>query len=146
VAVPRLVRLRERVALDRAVRKLLVLYSLSGVLYWLLLGLLHAPLVRLLYSGRYESESNLLWLLGLMPLLVAVITVFECALRAMARSDQIFRAYVLSAAATCIIGLPMMSAWGVRGAVIGMLIALACNLCSIVLSYRACARCLVPEV
>jgi O-antigen/teichoic acid export membrane protein len=146
LAVPRLVGIRERAALNRALGKLLVLYSLSGVLYWLALGLLHAPLVRLLYSGRYQSNTNLLWFLGLMPLITALITVFESALRAMTRSDQIFRAYVLSAAVTCIIGLPMMIAWGVGGAIVGMLIALACNLCSMALSYRACARRLVPEV
>ena len=144
LAVPRFVGIRERAALNRALGKLLVLYSLFGVLYWLALGLLHAPLVRLVYSGRYQSNSNLLWLLGLLPLMTALIIVFESALRAMTRSDQIFRAYVLSALVTCIIGLPMMIAWGVGGAIVGMSIALACNLCSMALSYRACARRLVP--
>jgi len=143
--VPKLVRVRGTPAFGGLIRTLFTLYSIAALGYWALLGIFHGPLVRAMYGGRYESESSLLWGLGLLPLAAAGVSVVESALRALARSDAIFRAYVFAAAATIAIGVPLTFAWGVGGAIAGLLIAHAVAMLFIASALRRLAGEVAPE-
>jgi O-antigen/teichoic acid export membrane protein len=123
VIVPVLVRTRETPQFGAMVRRLVMLACSGAVAYWLMLGLLHQYIVRWLYGGLYAADSHLLWLLGLVPVGCAATSILEGALRALERSDEVFRAYLISTVSTCVVGIPLMLIWGTTGAVVGLLIS-----------------------
>jgi hypothetical protein len=137
VIPPILVRVRGTPRFHRTVHHLTWLACAGAVVYWLMLGSLHGYLVRWLYGGLYASDSQLLWLLGLLPIACAVISVYEGALRALEQIDRVFRAYLFAATATCLLGVPLMLVWGTGGAIVGLLIAYALALGSMIHSMRA---------
>lgn len=123
VTVPALVRARGTERFERVIRRLAWLYGAGAFAYWLFVGLLHAPLVHRLYGGQYADDSRLLWVLGLVPFTSAGVSIFEGGLRSLERSDDIFRAYVLAAVLSLVVGVPAMAAWGVGGAALGLLVS-----------------------
>ncbi|MQA28765.1 MAG: methyltransferase domain-containing protein [Luteitalea sp.] len=146
VTVPALVRARDTGGFGGLVRRLLILYSTGALLYWMVLGFSHEYLVRWLYGGRYSSESSLLWLLGLLPVVNAGACIFECALRARERSDAIFRAYLFSFVSTCVLGIPFALAWGTGGAIAGLLISTGLAMGSMAWSLRRRRTTREPEL
>jgi O-antigen/teichoic acid export membrane protein len=141
LAVPRLVRARETPAFAAAIRRLLVIYVNAGAGYWAVLGVVHAALVRGVYGGAYTSDSWLLWVIGAVVFLVAIIAVLESALRALERSDALFRAYAGAVATTCLVGIPLMLATGLTGAAIGLIVAHLCMVFMMARSVRtACSQ------
>ncbi len=128
--LPSLVRARaeeqddgERPKFGSRVRLSLIPFMLGPILYWLVLGLFHQPLVAWLYGGQYTEQAALLWLLGLSPVIAAVKQVMGQSLRALERPDRLFWAYALSAVATLTLGTGLVYLWGVVGAGIGFLIS-----------------------
>jgi O-antigen/teichoic acid export membrane protein len=140
LATPKLVKVRGTPAFGAALRRLLILYMSCAVIYWIAIGSFHAYLVDHLYGGRYTGQSQLLWPLGFMPVIVAAVSTLEGALRAMERPDEIFRAYVIAVVCTCVAGIPLMVSEGVSGAVIGLLLSYGCALGSMGWSLRALHR------
>lgn len=121
--LPVLVQARGGPQFGRLVRAALVFFSVSSLLYWVILGLFQRPLVNLLYGGQYSEHAGLLWLIGLMPLASAVGIVLGGALRAIERPDRVFWAYMFSGLATLIVGLGLVFLWGITGAVTGLLLS-----------------------
>lgn len=121
--LPSLVRARAGAEFKKFTRLALVLFASSAGLFWLLLGLFHYPLVTWLYGGRYSEYSYLLWLLGLLVLTYGLLSVLGAVLRALERPSQVFWAYVLSATVALTAGLGLLVAWGVVGAVVGLLVS-----------------------
>jgi len=117
--VPALVRAPSRHAFTTTVWMASVVAILCSTAYWLLLGTLHEPLVSWIYNGRYLSDAGLLWILGLVPISGAVVAVAGGALRALERPNLLFKAYAISTAVSATIGLGLLFAAGLRGAVIG---------------------------
>jgi O-antigen/teichoic acid export membrane protein len=105
------------------IRFMLVPFVLGPVLYWLALGMLHQPIVAWLYSGQYAEYADLLWLMGLIPILSGVIAVIGGSLRALESPDRVFFAYALSTVVTVSVGAGFTFFWGVTGAVVGLLIS-----------------------
>jgi O-antigen/teichoic acid export membrane protein len=140
VALPRFVRARETPAFGMLIRRLLLVCCTAAAANWFVLGLTHNYVVGALYGGAYTDDSRLLWILGLVPLGYAAIAVLENALRSLERSDEVFRAYVVSSAASCLIGIPLTFRWGVSGAVVGLVIAPALSVCSMSWSLRTRSR------
>jgi O-antigen/teichoic acid export membrane protein len=136
VTVPSLVRMRNTAKFGQLVRRALVLYLGAAVAYWLLLGLVHQPLIRLVYGGQYAADSHLLWILGLLPIASGALSVFESALRAQERSDQLFRAYLLAFAVTVVVGLPLTYFSGPAGAILGLVASTAAAAASMAWSLR----------
>lgn len=109
--------------------------SLLGRYLWGMVGvaLLFALAVRMagrlvmhqLYAGKFDGLAGLLFLFALVPLATAVGVAFSDALRAAERPRLNFFAYVGSAAATVIFGVPLVIHFGLRGAVYGMLVSSA---------------------
>jgi O-antigen/teichoic acid export membrane protein len=123
ILLPLLVQARGGAGFGRLIKLSLVCFSLGSLLYWILLGLFHRPLVELLYGGQYSGHADLLWFVGLMPLVSGIGIVLGGALRAMERPDRVFWAYVLSTVAALTVGVGLMVLWGLAGTVAGLLFA-----------------------
>lgn len=121
--VPALVRTRGHPSFWRTVWLALLFSTLGSLLYWLVLGIVHQPLVNLLYDGRYLDASGLLWLVGLIPVTGAGVGVMGSTLRALERPDQIFWAYVLSSVVAVTAGLGLMFGFGLPGASAGIVLS-----------------------
>lgn len=118
--VPALVRQRGTAGFGRTVRLMLLLCTLCSGVYWAALGLLDRRVVASLYRGQYVEYAGLLWVVGLIAISGAGIAVLGSALRALERSNHIFRAYATSSLVTVTVGAGLMLTSGVRGAAIGV--------------------------
>jgi O-antigen/teichoic acid export membrane protein len=118
--LPTLVRAREHSNFGSSVRLALVPFVLAPVLYWILLGVFHSPIVSLLYGGRYTEYANLFWLLGLVPVVAAIKEVMSQSLRALERPDWLFWAYAFSAVVAGTLGAWCVYVWGIVGAGAGL--------------------------
>jgi O-antigen/teichoic acid export membrane protein len=116
--IPNLIRARGGERFGFLVRSATMLFVLGSVLYWLLLGLFHAPLIDWLYGGRYGEDAHLLWILGLIPIFTAVASVMNSALRALERPDRLFWPYAFATVSALALGPFMILAWGLAGAVL----------------------------
>lgn len=121
--LPSLVKARGEMRFKRIVYLALALYLASAVAYWLVLGLVHRPLVTWIYDGRYSEYASLLWFLGLFPLFAGAAEVLSTALRALRRVDQVFWTAVISAIVTLTVGLGALFLLGVTGAVVWILVS-----------------------
>jgi O-antigen/teichoic acid export membrane protein len=66
-----------------------------------------------------------LWLLAAIPLVTAVSTVSGAVLRALERLIRVLWTYVAATVMTLLVGLPLVFAYGVNGALTSMLLAAA---------------------
>lgn len=107
----------------RLLRFALALFFAGGLLYALLIGAGGQLLVHLLYSGKYDGHTRILWLLLLIPMLDGVTVVIANALRSMERPAQIFRAYLAAACGVLLTGILLSRVWGLAGAAFGMVVA-----------------------
>lgn len=115
---PALVRLRGRPEFTHtlAVASGAAAVAFSG--YWVVVGVLHEPLTRWLYAGRFVEQSSLLWAFGAVPLLGGLAAVMTSALRALERPDRVFWAAVASGA-VAVASLAIVAAWGIHGVAAG---------------------------
>jgi O-antigen/teichoic acid export membrane protein len=107
------------------------LSSLVGAIYWataplmltycLLVAIFSAPILDLLYGGRYNSYSWLLPLLALSYALVYLYTPVWIALRGQQISAPMFHAYLASTAVVLTLGIAAIYFIGVAGAGIGLI-------------------------
>jgi O-antigen/teichoic acid export membrane protein len=136
--LPTLVRARDegRADLDSRLRLALIPFVLGPVVYWLLLGLFHQPLVSLLYDGRYGGSAALLWILGLSPIVASVKQVLSQFLRALERPDWLFAAYAVSAVVAVTLGTGLVYVFGITGAAIGLVICQGVTASLALISYR----------
>jgi O-antigen/teichoic acid export membrane protein len=99
----------------------LVVLVTGAALYALLVDLFGPPLMDLLYLGRYTQYADFAWLVGLIALPTAAIAALGSALRAYERPDLVLWAYVVSTVVTCTFGIGAVAAWGLLGAIVGLL-------------------------
>jgi O-antigen/teichoic acid export membrane protein len=118
--LPALVRRRGTPSFGKAVRIGLVVLGTVSLVYWIALGVFHAPMVRLLYGKKYVDESALLWIIGAVPVGTALSVVLSNALRAEENTSAVFRGAVIAAFLSLVIGLPLVVWFGIRGAALGM--------------------------
>lgn len=118
--LPTLVRARDNSNFGSSVRMALVPFVLAPVLYWVLLGVFHSPIVSLLYDGQYTQYANLFWLLGLVPIVAGIKEVMSQSLRALERPDWLFWAYAFSAVVAGTLGAWSVYVWGIVGAGVGL--------------------------
>jgi O-antigen/teichoic acid export membrane protein len=143
--LPSLVRSRGQDEFGHLMRLILLLLLTSSVAYWIVLGLFHGPLVAWLYGGQYEQYSNLLWLVGLVPLARTLESVFGAAVRALERPDYAFWAQALSAVVVLTVGLGLVIAWDVVGALVGYLISQMTLAGALVWLYLNSRRAILPS-
>lgn len=95
-----------------------------------------ARLMHLLYAGKFDGLAPLLFVLALVPLLTGIGNTFGDAIRAAERPRLVFFAFVSSAIATFVLGLPLVISMGLRGAVYGMLLSGAAYAGALTLAFR----------
>lgn len=138
LVLPAFVRARAKgqAALDSRVRTSLMLFTVGPTFCWLIMGLLHQPLVSLLYGGRYTEHAGLLWLLGLSPILLGVKMVLGYAVKSYERPDWLVSAYAIPAVVALILEAVFVYFWGLTGAAWGMLLAQAFTVVVVIAFYR----------
>ncbi len=104
----------------RQVRQLLGALTMGAFSYWLVLGVYHRSIMAWLYDGQYQEYGMLLWVLGLVPCCGGVSTVLSAVLRARNRPELVFWAHATSAVTVLTVGIGLVAAWGLTGAVWGM--------------------------
>src|SRR5437660_9779472 len=90
------------------------------LLFALAVRLFGTAAMHVLYAGKFDGLAPLLFLLALVPLWTCIANTFSDAIRAAERPRLVFYAYVSSAIATFVVGLPLVIHLGLRGAVYGM--------------------------
>lgn len=134
--LPTLVRLRASSGFRNAVSRMTLVFLLTPLLYWLLLGFFGEQITQFLYGGRYSSGSHLLWLAGLIPVLAAASNVSGAALRALNQPNRVFVAYIGSTSVAMTIGLALVWWRGVAGALVGWFLAYTVTATLMALSLR----------
>jgi O-antigen/teichoic acid export membrane protein len=140
--IPILVRQRERNGLQRMKRTVLQLVALfvpAGVLYLLFLAAFRAPILHLLYAGRYNNVSA--WAavsIGILPITSGIAYLLGAALRALERPHLIFWSYLASTIAALAVGIPVTLHYGVSGAAFALVLN---DLPTIVVLAVCLARC-----
>lgn len=122
--LPALVRDRQsggKKRMGNTIRFYLAVFSGGSLVYMLALWGLRGQAFSVFYGGRYAEYSGLPFLLAaLLPAGTCISAVLGNALRAMERPDCVFRAYIGSAAAAAVAGIPLTALWGVTGALLGI--------------------------
>jgi O-antigen/teichoic acid export membrane protein len=98
----------------------LLVSGVGASLYALIIGLFGGRLIDVLYVGRFAQYAHLAWLTGLLVFPEAAMAVFAPVLRAYERPDRELSANLAATAVACI-GIAAIAAWGVRGALLGLL-------------------------
>jgi O-antigen/teichoic acid export membrane protein len=98
----------------------LIVLVAGGAVYALLVGLFGGTLIELIYRGRYTKYADLAWLMGLLVVPTAASTTFGSFLRADEKPDRVLSAYVAATVVACV-GIIAIYAWGLLGAVLGLL-------------------------
>src|SRR5713101_4769772 len=92
-------------------------------LFALGLRILGQQVMHVLYAGRFDGLAPLLFLLALLPLLMAIGNTTAQALKAAEKPKLVFYGFLSSGTATFAVGIPLVMHFGLRGAVYGMLIS-----------------------
>lgn len=90
-------------------------------LFALFMRVFGRAMIHLLYRGKYDSMGSHLFVLALLPLFLGIGNSINNALVAREKSKLVFFAYLCSAAATFLGGIPLVIYFGLWGAVYGML-------------------------
>jgi O-antigen/teichoic acid export membrane protein len=77
--------------------------------------------MHVIYAGKFDDVASLLGILAFFPVVMGVGNTMNAALKAIEKPQTVFYAYVTSGAATFLIGIPLVTRLGLRGAVFGML-------------------------
>lgn len=125
--LPRLVRARGTPAYAKTVRWATLFLAGGPIVYWVLLGLFNGTITHLLYDGRFDADSGLLWLIGLQPVFAALFGIYHAVLDSQQRPDYVFYASLASAIASLTIGVVMTKMMGLKGVAWASIIALALN-------------------
>jgi O-antigen/teichoic acid export membrane protein len=122
ILVPILVGTRGKSGYGNILYSNLFLFGGLAVLYWCFLFWFAPPLMSWLYKGMYDSYNELLWFIGLLPILASAVTVFGSSLRALEQPGRVFVAYGISSAFSTTFGLLMTAWWGVLGALFSIVL------------------------
>lgn len=93
-------------------------------------------MIHILYSGKFDGLGPMLFLLALVPLAMAIGNTANDAIKAAERPRYVFYAYVSSAIATFVIGIPLVRFLGLRGAAWGMIFSAATYSCALFIAFR----------
>jgi O-antigen/teichoic acid export membrane protein len=116
---------RTRTDFGLIVGRVSILFGIGSIIYVLLVGCFIGPIIDWMYDGRYAEYANLIWIIGLIPILGAVGAAVGAAIRALERPDYDFWATAVSALAALTVGMWLVREWGVAGAVAGWTISYA---------------------
>ena len=99
------------------------LYTLGSSVYWVLVCLFRYQLISLMYAGHYEEMVPLIPVVAVASILSGAAMGPTIAIRAMRSPANVALIYFGSSAVSLLVGIPACRAWGIRGAVIGILLS-----------------------
>jgi O-antigen/teichoic acid export membrane protein len=103
--------------------KLALIYAGGTTLYWLLVIIFRWQIVEQLYAGKYLGIVGMIPLLGLSSVLRISATSQAIILRAMHAPFLVFVAYGAASVVDVVAGIPCTWAFGLQGAVFGMVLS-----------------------
>lgn len=106
------------------------------LLFALSVRMVGGRVIHILYAGKFDDLAPMLFLLALVPLLMGIGNTMGDAIRAAEQPRLVFYAYVSSALATLVFGIPSVKFFGLRGAVYGMLFSAAAYSGALALAFR----------
>jgi O-antigen/teichoic acid export membrane protein len=83
------------------------------------------PVMHVLYAGKFDDVAPLLGMLALLPVVMAIGNTMNAAIKAMEKPKLVFYAYVCSGSTTVLLGTPLITHFGLRGVVYGLLLSAA---------------------
>ena len=83
------------------------------------------PVMHLLYAGRFDDVAPLMAALAFLPAIMSLGNTLNGALKAIEKPNLVFYSYICSGVATLLFGIPLVTYFGLRGAVYGMLVTAA---------------------
>ena len=83
------------------------------------------PVMHFLYAGKFDDVAPLLGMLALLPVVMAIGNTMNSALKAVEKPKRVFYAYVCSGSITVLLGVPLVTRFGLRGIVYGLLLSAA---------------------
>jgi len=83
------------------------------------------PVMHFLYAGKFDDVAPLLGMLALLPVVMSIGNSMNAALKAMEKPKLVFYAYVCSGSTTVLLGAPLVTHFGLRGVVYGLLLSAA---------------------
>jgi O-antigen/teichoic acid export membrane protein len=101
------------------------LYTLGSSAYWIVICLFRAQLIRLMYAGHYQEISPLVPVVAVASILAGAAMGPTIAIRAMRSPASVTAIYFGSSVVCALVGIPAVRAWGIRGAVVGILLSSA---------------------
>jgi O-antigen/teichoic acid export membrane protein len=113
----RVLRQRGRAGVSIILRRMTLLCVACAVPYWAVLLLFQGPAFRMLYSGRYTEVAYLLPAVALASVAGSAFFGPSIVLRSMESPRLIFAAVSVSSGVAVAIGIPLVRAFGVGGAV-----------------------------
>lgn len=116
--------------------KLALIYAGGTILYWLLVILFRRPIVAHLYAGKYMGIIAMIPWLGLASVLRISATSQAIILRAMHAPYLVFVAYSAASVVDVVAGIPFTWAFGLWGAIFGMVLASAVALAVTIVMLR----------
>jgi len=126
--LPSLVRARDAASYRRLLRTALLVMAGAPALFWLAAGLLHVPIMRLLYDSRFDGDAWLLWILGIQPVLAGALAVLNSVLASRQRPDRVFFASTASTVFALTVGLLLTWRHGLTGVAVAGAVSLLINL------------------
>jgi O-antigen/teichoic acid export membrane protein len=99
--------------------RLTVLSFAVAVAYWVVIIPAKAPVLRLLYSGKYTEVAYLVPAIAIGSLLWSAVCGSSIVLRAMESPASVFVAFIASSVVSLFVGIPATRAHGIVGAVWG---------------------------
>jgi O-antigen/teichoic acid export membrane protein len=123
--MPALVRARFSGQLGSTAKQAWVLFVGLSIIYAPVVLIFGSQLAELLFGPKYSIAGTTLWLLAAIPLVTAVSAVSGAVLRTLERLGRVLWTYVAATVVTLLIGLPLVFAYGVNGALASMLLSAA---------------------
>jgi O-antigen/teichoic acid export membrane protein len=120
--VPGMVRAKTGSGLERFARMSLLVFLALALGYWIVLTVLGHEIMEWLYEGKYGQASVWLPWLGILPLFSSVVSVAGSVLRALERPQAVAAAYGLLAGFAATVGVVLVWAYSLGGAVQALLL------------------------
>jgi len=136
VLLPSLGARQTRASFATRVRRGLLFFAGSGVAFGLLLAAGDGRLIGWLYAGRYLEYAHLLWLLSLVAIAAAITSVLGTALRALECPQDVFWVYAVASLLAVAVGVPLVFAFQMPGAIIGMVLTSVTTAIAMVIAFR----------
>jgi O-antigen/teichoic acid export membrane protein len=99
------------------------LFVLGSSAYWILVYLFRTPLIRLMYAGHYQGIAPLVPLVAVASILSGAAMGPTIAIRAMRSPASVAAIHFGSSLVCVLVGIPACQAWGIRGAVVAILLS-----------------------